>query len=115
MPKPACSLKVACFPIYLVDEQHDDVLDNLDEVNEELEGVSNEVVVASAFLEDDHLSVPHHEAAEHGKANPHVKLKENAFHHLCSFLKPLSSVLDVFAALFGDFFGHLLQNSRLKN
>ena len=76
----------------------------MDEVNEELEGVSNEVVVASAFLEDDHLSVPHHEAAEHGKTDPHVKLKENTFLHnyqLCSFLKPLS-VLDVVAALFGD-------------
>ena len=81
LPKPASSLKVYCSSIYLVDEQHDDVLDNLDEVNEELEGVSNEVVVASAFLEDDHLSVPHHKAAEHGKTNPHVQLKENRFHH----------------------------------
>ena len=81
LPKPACSLKVACFSIYLVDEQHEDVLDNLDEVNEELEGVSNEVVVATAFPQDNHLSVPHHEATEHGKTNPHVQLKENKFLH----------------------------------
>jgi len=39
--------------------------------------VSDEVSVAAAFLQDDHLSVPHDEAAEQEQAQPHVKLKEH--------------------------------------
>ena len=43
-------------------------------VEEEFEGVSDEVTVATALLQHDHLSVPHDKATEDCKANPHVKL-----------------------------------------
>lgn len=64
-------------PVLLVNEKDDDVLDNLDKVDEEFEGVSDEVTVATALLQHDHLSVPHDKATEDGKANPHVKLKQH--------------------------------------
>ena len=62
------------FTADLIDEQDNNVLDDLDKVDEKLQGVSDEVSITATFLQDDHLGVPHDEAAEDSKAYPHVKL-----------------------------------------
>ena len=60
--------------VYLAGEDDDDLPEDLDEVDEELDGVADVVAVAAPLLLDDHLGVPDDEAAEQQEAAPEIDL-----------------------------------------
>ena len=64
---------IALLP-HLLHEDDEYLPEDLDEVDEEGEGVGDEVLVAPATLLDDHLGVPHDEGAEEEEAGPQVNL-----------------------------------------
>ena len=59
---------------YLLHEEDEDLPEDLDEVDEEVEGVGDEVLVSVPGLPDDHLGVEHDEAAEDGQPDVEVGL-----------------------------------------
>ena len=61
---------------YLLHEEDEDLPEELDEVDEEVEGVADGVLVAPPPLLDDGLGVVHHEAAEDQQAAPQVQLEQ---------------------------------------
>ena len=50
--------------IYLLHKQNENFSENLHEVNEEVQWVSDEVSISSSFLFNDHLSIPHNKPTE---------------------------------------------------
>ena len=61
---------------HLLHEEDEDLPEELDEVDEEVEGVADGVLVAPPPLLDDGLGVVHHEAAEDQQAAPEVQLEQ---------------------------------------
>ena len=61
---------------HLLHEEDEDLPEELDEVDEEVEGVADGVLVAPPPLLDDGLGVVHHEAAEDQQAAPQVQLEQ---------------------------------------
>ena len=61
---------------HLLHEEDEDLPEELDEVDEEVEGVPDGVLVAPAALLDDGLRVVDHEAAEDQQAAPQVQLEQ---------------------------------------
>lgn len=59
---------------YLAGENDEDLPEDLNEVNEELDGVADEVAVSATFLLNDHLGVPNDEATEEKKSSPKINL-----------------------------------------
>ena len=64
------------FSTDLLHEEDEDLPEELYEVDEEVEGVANGVLVAPAPLLDDGLRVVHHEAEEDQQASPQVQLEQ---------------------------------------
>merc|ERR550519_428764 len=62
--------------VFLLHEENHDLSEDLDEINEEIEGVGDEVGISTASLEDDDLSVKHDKAAEDGETKVDVNLEE---------------------------------------
>ena len=60
---------------YLLHEENQNLSENLHEVDEKVERVSDKVPVSSATLQNDHLCIPDDEAAEKKEASPQVHLK----------------------------------------
>jgi hypothetical protein len=65
--------------ILLLHKKNKNFPEDLHEINEEVQGVGNEVSVSSTSLEDDELGIVHDETAEDGKSkidmNLHNKCK----------------------------------------
>ena len=59
---------------YLLHEKDENLSENLDEVNEEIQGVGNEVSVSIPGLPDNQLGVEHDEATENRQTDPDVSL-----------------------------------------
>jgi len=57
-------------------EKDENLSENLDEVNEEIQGVGNEVLVSVPGLPDDQLCVEHDEATEDSQTDPNVCLEQ---------------------------------------
>lgn len=62
-------------------EKNDNFSEDLHEVNEEVEGVGDEVLVPAATLLDDHLGVVDDKAAEDGESDPESSLKDQLGAH----------------------------------
>ena len=60
---------------HLLHEEDEDLPEDLDEVDEQVEGVGDEVLVTVPRLPDDHLGVEHDETAEDGQTNVEVCLQ----------------------------------------
>ena len=60
---------------HLLHEEDEDLPEDLGEVDEELEGVGDEVLVSAASLLNDHLGVVHDESTEEEEAGPQVSLE----------------------------------------
>ena len=60
---------------YLLHEEDEDFPEDLDKVNEEIQGVGDEVLVTIASLPDDHLGVEHDEPTEDCQANVEMGLE----------------------------------------
>ena len=74
----SCRINIQlCYPAhpYLLHEEDEDLPEDLDEVDEEVEGVGDEVLVSVPGLPDDHLGVEHDEATEDGQPDVEVGLK----------------------------------------
>jgi len=63
-------------PVLLLHEKDENLSENLDEVNEEIQGVGNEVLVSVPGLPDDQLCVEHDEATEDSQTDPNVCLEQ---------------------------------------
>ena len=61
---------------YLLHEEDEDFPEDLDKVNEEIQGVGDKVLVTIASLPDDDLGVEHDEPTEDGQANVEMSLEE---------------------------------------
>ena len=61
---------------HLLHEEDQNFPEDLDKVDEEVEGVGDEVLVSVPSLPDDHLGVEHDEAAEDGQADVQVSLQQ---------------------------------------
>ena len=61
---------------YLLHKKNQNFSEDLNKVNEKVEGVGNEVLVSVASLSDDHLGVEHDEATEDCQSNPEVSLEQ---------------------------------------
>ena len=61
---------------YLLHEKDENLPEDLDEVNEEVKGVGNEVLVSVPCLSDDHLGVKHDEPAEDSQPNVQMSLQK---------------------------------------
>ena len=61
---------------YLLHEKDKNLPEDLDKVNEEVEGVGNEVLIPVPCLPDDHLGVEHDEPTEDGQPNVQMSLQE---------------------------------------
>ena len=59
---------------YLLHQKNHDFSEDLHKVNEKVEGMSDEVSVASSSLFNDHLGIPHDESTEHKESSPQVDL-----------------------------------------
>ncbi len=68
-----CTSKAENF-FYLAGENDENLPEDLNEVNEELDGVADEVAVSATFLLNDHLGVPNDEATEEKKSSPKINL-----------------------------------------
>ena len=89
---------------HLLHEEDEDLPEDLDEVDEEVEGVGDEVLVAVPCLPDDHLGVEHDEPTEDGQANVEVCLQ------YWFYLSPFVVYLFIFVKLQSKTFavpGHL--------
>ena len=71
---------------YLLHEKDENLPEDLDEVNEEVKGVGNEVLVSVPCLSDDHLGVKHDEPAE--DSQPNVQMSLQKFDSICVQLVP---------------------------
>ena len=61
---------------HLLHEKDKNLPEDLDKVNEEVEGVGNEVLIPVPCLPDDHLGVEHDEPTEDGQPNVQMSLQE---------------------------------------
>ena len=68
---------------HLLHEEDQNFPEDLDKVDEEVEGVGDEVLVSVPSLPDDHLGVEHDEAAEDGQADVQVSLQQCLMSILC--------------------------------
>ena len=68
--------------LYLLHKQNKNFSEDLDKVDEKVEGVGDEVLVSHPGLPDDQLSVEHDEAAEHSQSDPNVSLRQE-LHNCC--------------------------------
>ena len=68
-------LLISIFLLFLLHEENHDLPEDLNEINEEIEGVGDEVGISTASLEDDDLSVKHDKAAEDGETKVDVNLE----------------------------------------
>ena len=85
---------------YLLHKQNKNFSEDLDKVDEKVEGMGDEVLVSHPGLPDDQLGVEHDEAAEHSQANPDVSLilyfkKLNCLRYSSNLEKELRSKEDV--------------------
>ena len=62
---------------YLLHKQNKNFSEDLDKVDEKVEGMGDEVLVSHPGLPDDQLGVEHDEAAEHSQAKPDVSLNRS--------------------------------------
>ena len=60
-------------------QEDEDLPEDLDEVDEQIEGVGNEVLVTIASLSDDDLGVKHDESTEDGQPNVKMCLRFDMF------------------------------------
>ena len=63
--------------LYLLHKQNKNFSEDLDKVDEKVEGVGDEVLVSHPGLPDDQLGVEHDKAAEHSQAKPDVSLNRS--------------------------------------
>lgn len=61
---------------HLLHEKDENLPEDLDKVNEEVKGMSNEVLVSIPSLPDDHLGVKHDEPAEDGQPDVQMSLQK---------------------------------------
>ena len=61
---------------HLLHEKDENLPEDLDKVNEEVKGMSNEVLVSIPGLPDDHLGVKHDEPAEDGQPDVQMSLQK---------------------------------------
>ncbi len=80
---------------HLLHEDDEDLPEDLDEVDEEVEGMGDEVPVPAAPLLDDHLGVPDDEPAEEEETAPQIDLEDKKkgkklkdFFFACTLLDP---------------------------
>ena len=72
---------------YLAGQNDKNLSEDLNEVDEELDGVADEVVVSATLLLNDHLGVPNDESTEEKKTSPKINLlKKDKNLSKCSFL-----------------------------
>ena len=66
---------------YLAGENDKNLSEDLNEVNEELDGVADEVAISATLLLNDHQGVPNDESTEKKKTSPKINLlnKTNVF------------------------------------
>jgi len=62
--------------IILLHQEDEDLPEDLDEVDEQIEGVGNEVLITVASLSDDDLGVEHDESTEDGQTNVKMCLEK---------------------------------------
>jgi len=67
---------ISLIPTILLHEENQNFSEDLNKVNEEVQRVSNEVLVSIASFSDDNLGVKHDEATEDAKSNPDVSLEK---------------------------------------
>jgi len=70
------TLPLLVVSLILLHEEDEDLPEDLDKVNEEIQGVGNEVSVTITSLPDDDLGVEHDESTEDGQANIQMGLEE---------------------------------------
>ena len=63
-----------CFFSYLLHEKDQNLPEDLDKVDEKIQGVGNEVLVSILGLPDDQLGVEHDETTEDSQPDPDVSL-----------------------------------------
>lgn len=59
---------------YLLHKKNENLSENLNKVNEQVQGVGNKVPVTIASLSDDYLGVKHDKSTENSQTNPNVSL-----------------------------------------
>jgi len=70
------TLLLLIVPLILLHQEDEDLPEDLDKVNEEVQGVCNEVPITIASLPDDDLGVEHDEAAEDSQTNVKMCLEQ---------------------------------------
>jgi len=70
------SLFLLVVPLILLHKQNKNFSEDLDKVDEKVEGMGDKVLVSHPGLPDDQLGVEHDEAAEHSQAKPDVSLEQ---------------------------------------
>ena len=72
--------------LYLLHKQNKNFSEDLDKVDEKVEGMGDEVLVSHPGLPDDQLGVEHDEAAEHSQSDPNVSLRQELYVQLLSIM-----------------------------
>jgi len=62
--------------LLLLHKKNENLSENLNKVNEQVQGVGNKVPVTIASLSDDYLGVKHDKSTENSQTNPNVSLEK---------------------------------------